>query len=461
MGDGGTPAPMNGWNYIRLVYALRQVSVSISSEDILDAQICLARFPNMPDKQILKSLFTRRPQDLATFETVWRILYDTQKTRVQDDLEEGTAKAVLEEDQDSFGIGGQGVGHGSGGISLTSKGHSLDSSHLTELVPFARLEELTSSGLEFEEVVKTILAEMDYYTWINTYDLAYQRYELSEESWYQHQDSRTSLIREIRQQVFTAQVSQENCWEPLARQHWYVKPLSTLSEEEKDLVKSSIRKWARKLALRPGSRWKTSHRGLMDIARIIQQSVQCDGAIFHLSYRQRIPRAPELVVLCDVSNSMAAFVEFLIYMVTCLRARFRKIRVFFFIDSVWDVSDFVWDDDLGAVKQEIKSWGRKASSGFSDYGEVFKELAEDQLRDLSSRATLVILGDGKNNYRPAQAEYIAYISSKVRNVFWLNPLDSQEWNESDNTMREYQKYCSKVYRCRTARDLQKIVKDIF
>ena len=82
-------------------------------------------------------------------------------------------------------------------------------------------------------------------------------------------------------------------------------------------------------------------------------------------------------------------------------------------------------------------------------------------RDLSSRAILVILGDGKNNYRPAQEEYIAHISSKVRNVFWLNPLDSQEWNEPDNMMKEYQKYCSKVYRCRTARDLQKIVKDIF
>ena len=60
-----------------------------------------------------------------------------------------------------------------------------------------------------------------------------------------------------------------------------------------------------------------------------------------------------------------------------------------------------------------------------------------------------------------QEEYIAHISSKVRNVFWLNPLDSQEWNESDNMMKEYQKHCSKVYRCRTARDLQKIVKDIF
>lgn len=452
---------MDGWNFIRLVHALRRVSVSISSQDILDAQVCLVRFPDLSEKQILKSLFIHRPQDSSIFETIWRILLENPKSSVQNYSEDGTKNAVLEETQDSSGIGGQGVGRGSGGFSLTAKGNILDSSHITNLIPFARLEELTCSGLEFEEMVQTILAEMDYYTWINSNDLAYQRSELSDETWYKHQDSRTSLIREIRQQVLTAQVSHENSWEPLARQHWLFKPLSTLTNEEKDLVKSSIRKWARKLALRPGSRWKTSRRGSIDISRIIQQSVQWDGILFRLSYRQRIPRAPELVLLCDVSNSMAAFVEFLIYMVTCLRARFRKIRVFFFIDSVWDVSDFVWDDDLSGVKQEIKSWGHKASSGFSDYGVVFRELAENKLRDLSSRATLVILGDGKNNYRPAQTEYIAQIYSKVRNVFWLNPLDSQEWNEPDNMMKEYQNYCSKVYRCRSASDLQRVVKDVF
>lgn len=452
---------MDGWIFIRLVHALRRVSVSISSQDIFDAQVCLARFPDLAEKQILKSLFIHRPQDASIFETIWRILLENPKSSGQDIAEDGTKNVAQAENQDSYGIGGQGVGRGSGGFSLTAKGNILDSSKITDLIPFTRLEELTARGLEYEEVVQTILAEIDYYTWINSNDLAFQRNELSEETWYSHQDSRASLIQELRQQVLTAQVSHENSWEPLARQHWLFKPLSTLTEEEKSLVKSSIRKWARKLALRPGSRWKTSHRGSIDIFKIIQQSVQRDGVVFHLSYRKRIPQAPELVVLCDVSNSMAAFVEFLIYLVTCLRARFRKIRVFFFIDAVWDVSDFVWEDDPGGVKQEIKSWGNKASSGFTDYGAVFKELAENLLKEVSSRATLVILGDGKNNYRPAQSEYTAQISSKVRNVFWLNPLDSKEWNEPDNLMKEYQKYCSKVYRCRSASDLQKIVKDVF
>ncbi len=462
MGDGVRGIEnMDGWKFIRLVYALRQVSIAVSSQDIQDAQISLHRFPHLSEKQILKSLFIHRSQDFSIFETVWRIVIENPKPSVQDSGEDGTKNAVPEKFEDSSGVGGQGVGHGTGGVSLTAQGNMLDSANLSTLIPFSRLEELTHSELEFVDMLKTVLGEMDYYTWINSYDLAYQRNELADETWYAHQERRAALITEIRQQLLTAQVSHENSWEPLVRQHWLFKSLNTLTEQEKDTVKSSIRKWARKLAVRPGSRWKTSRRGTIDISRIVQQSVQSDGMLFRLSYRQKIPRASELVVLCDVSNSMASFVEFLIYLVTCLRARFRKIRVFFFIDSVSDVSDFIWEDDLIEAKQEIKSKAQVQNSGFSDYGAVFKELAEDKLVEVSSRATLVILGDGKNNYRPAQSEYLAQISEKVRNVFWLNPLDVEEWNERDNMMREYQMYCSNVYRCRSAGDLQRIVQDIF
>ncbi|SPF39409.1 VWA domain containing CoxE-like family protein [Candidatus Desulfosporosinus infrequens] len=452
---------MDGWNFIRLVHALRQVSLSISSQDILDAQTCLFRFPGLSEKQVVKSIFIHRPQDASIFEAIWRILIENPEGRIESFPEDRTKVPVIDESQDSSGLGGQGVGRGSGGVSLTSKGSILDTANISTLVPFSRLEELTNGGFELEEMVKKVLAELDYYTWINSYDLAYQRSELTEESWYIHQDRRSALISEIRQQLLTAQVSHENSWEPLVRQHWLYKSLSTLTDKEKELVKSSIRKWARKLAVRPGSRWKSSHRGTIDISRIVQQSVQRNGFIFNLNYHQRVPRASELVVLCDVSNSMASFVEFLIYLVTCLRARFRKIRVFFFIDSVWDVSEFVCDDDLSGVKQEIKSSGDKVSSGFSDYGAVFREMAENRLRDVSTRATLIILGDGKNNYRPTQTEYLAQISEKVRNVFWLNPLEIQEWNERDNMMNEYKNYCSKVYRCRSASDLHRIVQDVF
>ncbi|SDH70342.1 VWA domain-containing protein [Desulfosporosinus hippei] len=451
---------MNGWTFIRVINALRQVSLSISSQDILDAQTCLACYPEIPPKQILRSLFIHRPQDTGVFETVWRIVVGCSETFNSEDSKDTSVKKDLE-NHNSPGIGGQGTGRGTGGISLTNSGDILDSAKISRIISLSRIEELVGSEQEFEDVVKKILTDLDYFTWINSFDLAYQRGSLSEDDWILHHNARATIINEIQQQILTVQVRHHNSWEPVVRQHWLYKSLSLLSEEEKELVKSSIKKWTRKLALKQGARWKSSKKGTIDIAQIIRQSVQWDGHFFKLYFRHKKPQVPELVVLCDVSNSMASFVEFLIYVVTCFRERIRKVRILFFIDSIWDVTEFVWNQELTEVKQEIKSWGHKVSSGFSDYGAVFKELAEKKLQGISSQAVLVILGDGKNNYHQAQAEYLAQIAEKVRKVFWLNPLEKNEWSEPDNAMKEYQIYCSKVYRCRTARDLQKIVKDVF
>lgn len=449
---------MDGWKFIRLVHALRQASLLISTQDIKDAQTCLLCYPDLSEKLLLRSILIHRPQDSVIFETVWKIIIGN--TIQDEDAESKIISKPLDENKDGLGIGGQGAGRGWGGISLTQMGSSVDAVKISSQIPLFQLEELVNSGGEFEECVKVVLAKMDYYSWINTYDLAYQRGVLGEDEWYHHLNSRACLVQEIRQLLLSAQITQENSWNPLVRQHWMFKSLSSLTEAEKAEVKSSIRKWARKLAIRPGSYWEKSHKGRIDISQIVRQSVQLNGVPLRLSYCQRSLRSSELIVLCDVSNSMAAFVEFLIFLVACLRNRFRKIRVFFFIDSVWDISDFAWDDDQG-LKQEISSWGHKISSGFSDYGAVFKEFAEKILKDVPTRANLVILGDAKNNYRSAQAEYLAQISQHVRNVFWLNPLDTSEWKDRDNQMKEYQNYCTKIFRCRSASDLQKIVREVF
>jgi uncharacterized protein len=450
---------MNGWNFLRLIHALRQTSISISSQDVCEAQICLERFPNITEKQIFHALLIRRPQDIATFEAVWRIIFDSQSDNAIGDKE--TRNLANKESKNTPNIGGQGIGRGYGGVSLTNLSTFDNSQTFSLRINPLKLEELIKQGVDFEDLVNTVLTDIDYYTWVNSYDLAYQRGTLSEEDWYSNLEYRAELLEEIRYRVLAIQVNQENCWQPLVRQHWLFKPLSTLSDEEKNLVKSSIRKWARKLAVRPGQRWKISHTGNIDVAHVVQQSAQWNGRIFRLSYRQKVPRAPELVVLCDVSNSMAAFVEFVIFLVSCLRRRFRKIRVYFFIDKVWDVTDFIWDEELDDIKEEIKSWGHKISLGFSDYGTVFKELAEKHLKDVSSKGTIILLGDGKNNYRSPQEEYIAQISERVRHIYWLNPLNVEEWNTPDNVMKDYFPYYQKAYRCQNANDLQKIVMSVF
>ncbi|GAB6174701.1 VWA domain-containing protein [Paradesulfitobacterium aromaticivorans] len=441
---------MNGWQTVRLVKALRAAGLPVSSQDWAEAALCLNRFPDIPERVMLRSMLIHRPQDVSIFDLVWEtfVAVPPPKRQTSDSL------AALE--NSPYGSGGQSNGHGSGSISKVPS--------LAGLASFTYVPSSTGPGeevLEFDQILKQALTHLDYYVWINSVDLAYQRGEIIEDEYlFLHQQG-LALQRDVRQNLLAKQVEIENSWLPLKRQYWRHKPLQALAAEEKTLVQTAIRQLGKKLAVRPGLRWRAKGRGSLDFAQTVKKSCQQDGFIFHLLHRRALPRLPELVVLCDVSNSVAPYSEFFLYLVGRLHARFQRIRLFFFIDSIWDVSGQVWDKDMNELKEEIESWGRLGTSGFSDYGQVFRSFAHEVLPEISSRATVLILGDGKNNFRQPQTEYLAQMQERVRHIFWLNPLNIAEWSERDNSLPHYLPYCTKVYRCRTLDDLREIARRIF
>ncbi|MDI6813015.1 MAG: VWA domain-containing protein, partial [Desulfitobacteriaceae bacterium] len=298
------------------------------------------------------------------------------------------------------------------------------------------------------------------YAWLNSQALSYQRGEISSDAWDTAQEEFLALQFALSQVIQAWQIKRENSWDHLVKQHWRYRPLLNLSPAEKRLVQAAIRQWGRTLAVHPGSRFRPSSRGTLDISASLRQAARRDGFIFQPARKTRIPKVPELVVLCDVSNSVAPYVEFLLYLVLKLRSHFRCIRLFLFIDTLFEIQNLPFDPDLSEVDKMIETWAHKGSSGFSDYGRVFREFADTVLPGVSARSTLLILGDGKNNYRPPQTEYLAAIQEKVRRVIWLNPLETDEWWERDNVLTLYREHCTQVFRCRTLDDLQIITRKL-
>ncbi|WP_206812100.1 VWA domain-containing protein [Paradesulfitobacterium ferrireducens] len=439
---------MNGWEVLRLVNALRGAGLLVSSQDLAEAFLCLSRYPEIPSEILLRSLLIHRPQDIAMFHFVWAALkYDAQSQAQR------TKDIFSERAQSPYGSGGQHSGQGSGSL---SKAPSVQGLASFKYAPSDR-----GSGeevLEFEQNVKRALGHLDYYVWINSVDLAFQRGEISETEHFSLHDQGLELQNAVRRYLLAQQVETANSWQPLKHQYWRHKPLQALSSEEKNMVQAALRQLGRKLSVRPGLRRRQSRGGSLDFAQTVKRSCRHDGYIFHLFHHRPLPRLPELVLLCDVSNSVAPYSEFLLYLVGRLHTRFHRVRLFFFIDSIWDVSTQIWDEDMDELKEEIESWGRYATSGFSDYGQVFKDFAGDVLSEISSQATVLILGDGKNNFRLPQEEYLAQIGEHVRHIFWLNPLHEKEWTERDNALTAYRSFCTRVYRCRTLNDLQEIAR---
>lgn len=444
---------LNGWSFLQLIYALRQAEFSISLTDLENILYCLKSFPNLDLKTTLKANLIHSSDENPLFDTIWSML-------MQESFDDSAPKrAVNIPNEGQIAPGGQGLGSGFGGISIFPNPSSL-SNKLTSsqnIQTYLQIMPHEIKELETEEQIQWVLGQMDLYQVLNSKELSYQRGKITEDELQHFVTLKVQLQKQIRQQLLWNRIQRENQWQILKTEHWLYRPLESFSQEEKSTVQQALKILGKRLAQRPGFRKKTSVRGEISIQRAIQELIRGNGCIFRLNHQARVPQRPELVVLCDISNSVLPYSEFLLFLVSHLKLRFRKIRIFLFIDSLWNVTD---EEGFNTV-ETIQAWSRRNSSGYSDYGKVLAEFHHDWLPIISSQGTVLILGDGRNNYRPSQAEYLQKAKEKVSRVYWLNPLDEKDWYSADNVLKEYQPYCSDVFRCRTVKDLQHLSRKIF
>jgi len=75
---------------------------------------------------------------------------------------------------------------------------------------------------------------------------------------------------------------------------------------------------------------------------------------------------------------------------------------------------------------------------------------------LVSRATvIVIMGDGRNNRRPARADLLRDLTRLSRATLWLIPEPPVRWNTGDSVIRLYARECSALLQCENLRELER------
>ncbi|NEW37207.1 VWA domain-containing protein, partial [Nocardia cyriacigeorgica] len=87
-------------------------------------------------------------------------------------------------------------------------------------------------------------------------------------------------------------------------------------------------------------RRKHSRRGEIDLRRTLRKSMSTGGVPIDLVSRKPRPGRPELVLLCDVSGSVAGFSNFTLLLVSALREQFSRVRIFAFVDQTDEVTRF-------------------------------------------------------------------------------------------------------------------------
>ncbi|MFE3445497.1 VWA domain-containing protein [Nocardia sp. NPDC059180] len=230
------------------------------------------------------------------------------------------------------------------------------------------------------------------------------------------------------------------------------------SESELAELRRSTQRLARILASRLAVRRKHSRRGEIDLRRTLRKSMSTGGVPIDLVSRKPRPGRPELVLLCDVSGSVAGFSNFTLLLVSALREQFSRVRIFAFVDQTDEVTRFF--DARTQLDEAMKRVFTEADvagfDGHSDYGSALAGFAEKWPDAVTSRSSLLILGDARTNYRDPDLETLRGLVEVAKHAHWLNPEPTTQWGSGDSAADKYQQVIE-MHECRSAAQLTAVV----
>ncbi len=234
------------------------------------------------------------------------------------------------------------------------------------------------------------------------------------------------------------------------------------TKEELAALRRTVQPLARKLAVRLARKRRHGRRGPLDFRATMRRSLSTGGVPVYPRYRFPRPAKPELVVIADISGSVAAFARFTLHLVHAISTQFSKVRSFVFVDGIDEVTGFFEGSE--DVAEAIANVNTRADviwvDGHSDYGHALKVFMERWGEEVSSRSSVLILGDARNNYHASEAWVLKELRSRARHLHWLNPEPSAYWDSGDSIVGEYALYCDSVVECRTLRQLERFVADL-
>ncbi|MGA2529339.1 MAG: VWA domain-containing protein [Acidimicrobiales bacterium] len=234
------------------------------------------------------------------------------------------------------------------------------------------------------------------------------------------------------------------------------------TREELVAMRKAIAPLTRKLATRLSRKRRHLHRGSLDFRSTMRHSLSYGGVPVEPRYKHPHQTKPEIWVIADVSGSVAAFARFTLQLVHAIASQFSRVRSFVFIDGIDEVTGIF--ERCETVSEAIAKVNLEAdvvwADGHSDYGHALSVFFERWGDEIGPKASILVLGDARNNYHASQAWVLREIQHRARRVFWLNPEPRAYWGSGDSILEQYAQHCDAAYECRNLRQLEAFVEHL-
>jgi len=239
---------------------------------------------------------------------------------------------------------------------------------------------------------------------------------------------------------------------PAARDERH-KAITALGPEELRRMRDAVKALAEKLKSRLARRRRRQRRGQLHVRRTLRANLGVGGVPARLVFRSKRPQRPELVVLCDVSDSVRNVSRLMLQFLHTLQALYARVRTFVFVSDLGEVTQLLKQATVdeaveGAVAGKVISLAAN-----SNYGHALRLFHKDFKGAISRRTTLLVIGDGRSNHNPANAWVLEDLGRQAHRVLWICPEERDGWGFGDSEMPLFERHCDEVLVVRTLDEL--------
>jgi hypothetical protein len=232
---------------------------------------------------------------------------------------------------------------------------------------------------------------------------------------------------------------------------------AAVEPEDLRAMEALTRKMAKRLARRFARRRHAVRKGRLDVRRTIRRSLAYGGVPFEIVWRRKTLERPKVMVLCDVSRSVAAAAQFLLLFLYCLKSVIQRLDAYAFSDRLVAVNDVLKEETVDdAITLILERIGFRPT----DYGRSLADFFALAGETIDRRTTVIVVGDGRTNFADPRLDLARRIAERARALVWLNPEPATYWGQGDSRMDAYARFCTVAVTCNSLAGLERIVEDV-
>ncbi|MFT5445552.1 MAG: hypothetical protein ACI9DC_000713 [Gammaproteobacteria bacterium] len=230
--------------------------------------------------------------------------------------------------------------------------------------------------------------------------------------------------------------------------------LRNIERRDREHMKRLIRRLAKQLVSLYSRPRKRAQRGLLDIRRTLRRNHSNDDVMMELHWKRKRIDRPRLMVICDVSGSVAVYSQFALLFIYSLAEVVRDIRSFVLCSNLGECTQYFQQHEFDEAIEKSLSC---VQLGATDYGRAFEDFDEMAMASVDRRTTVLIIGDARSNGAAPRADLLAKIHDRARCVMWLNPEPENFWGLGDSDMQRYRSSVDIVRKVSSLRELERAI----